>query len=373
MEPNMTQERRDFYEVLGVSKDASEGELKKAFRKSALKNHPDRNPDDKAAEERFKEAAEAYQVLSDSEKRARYDRFGHAGLSGAGAASAGAGFGDIFSMFGDLFGDSMFGGGGRGPRRGSSYRVLLELDFLEAALGCRRTLEIERQERCDACDGDGAAPGARRVRCSPCGGRGYQMISQGFFQMRQTCGRCNGEGTSIDKACNGCSGEGHTKKKVDVEVDVPAGIDTDMQIRIAGEGDHGDPGAPPGDILCVVRVRDHDIFQREGNDLVLELPITYSQAVLGAEIDIPTLTEKRSIRIKPGTPVGEEIVLRGEGFSDPTGRYRKGNARVIVTIEVPRRLSPRQQELMREFAELEEKNVSPDRQSFFDKVKGLFE
>lgn len=371
----MARDKRDPYDVLGVSRDASPDDIKKAFRKIIRKNHPDRNPDDAEAEERCKVAAEAYDILGNPEKRERFDRFGHAGVgatSGAGAANFGS-FADIFSAFSDLFGGGDFLGGMRGARRGASYRILLELDFMEAALGTKKTISIERQETCGDCRGSGASPGSAPVRCPDCQGRGVRVLSQGFFQIRQPCPRCNGEGSTISDPCKSCHAAGRVPREVDIEVDIPAGVDNDMQIRVAGEGDHGPDNAPAGDLLVVVRVRPHDFFHREDNDLVLVLPITFSQAALGADVEIPTLKGKETMTIKAGTPVGEELVLKGKGFPDPTGRYRNGDLRVRVTIAVPKKLDKRQEELLREFAKLEEANVSPQRKSFFDSVKSLFE
>lgn len=371
-------ERRDYYEVLGIDRDASAAAIKKAFRKAAVTYHPDSNPDDPDAEEKFKEAAQAYEVLSDKDKRARYDRFGHAGVEagagGFGGFGGGGSFSDLFSAVNEMFGGDLFGGGGRrGPRRGASYRVGLELEFMEAARGCTKTLGITRQESCEGCEGSGSADGARPQACQACGGRGFRVHSQGFFQIRQPCGRCGGEGAVIADPCKTCGGEGQVPREVDVEVSVPAGVDHGMQIRVRGEGDHGDPGAPPGDILCVIQVKRHEFFRRENNDLLLELPVTFAQATLGATIDIPTLEGKHNVKIKKGTQVGHEIVLRGKGFPDPTGAYRKGDARVSITIEVPRKLNKRQEELMREFAEIEEANVSPKRKSLLESFKSLFD
>lgn len=368
-------ERRDFYDVLGVSRDASAGEIKKAFRKTALKYHPDRNPGDAEAEEKFKEAAEAYEVLGNEDKRARYDRFGHAGVSaGAGAGAGFSSFTDIFEAFSDIFGDGLFGGGrGRGPRRGASLRIALEIDFFEAARGCEKTVELARQEGCDDCHGSGAKPGSRPQKCNACAGRGFVVHSQGFFQIRQPCGRCSGQGETISDPCDTCDGSGQVRRQVEFPVTIPAGIDDGMQLRVSHQGDHGDPGAPPGDVLVVVRVREHALFQRVGNDLVVELPITFPQAALGTELEIPTLDGPETVTIDAGTPVGHEIRLRGKGLPDPTGRFPRGDQRIIVTIEVPKKLGEKQQELLREYAELQAQHVSPRRKSFFESLKSIFE
>jgi molecular chaperone DnaJ len=363
----------DPYEVLDISRDSSQDEVKKAFRKVVRKWHPDRNPGDQAAEEKCKEAAEAYDILGNAEKRARFDRFGHQGVgAGTGAANFGS-FSDIFSAFGDLFGGDSFGGMRGGPRRGASYRIMLELEFMEAALGCKKTIELRRQELCNDCEGSGASPGSRPQACPDCRGQGFRVMSRGFFQVRQPCNSCGGDGEIINNPCGKCLGEGRIPRKVDVEIAVPAGVDDGMQIRVAGEGDHGEPGAAPGDVLAVIKVSDHDVFRRLENDLIIEVPVTFAQAALGASLEIPTLQGKKDIKIKAGTAVGHEIVLRGQGFPDPTGRYRNGAARIIITIAVPKKLTGRQEELLREFAEIEEANVSPQRKSFIEGIKSLFE
>jgi len=365
-------DKRDYYDVLGVSREAGSAELKKAFRKLALKYHPDRNPGDKAAEASFKEAAQAYDVLGDQEKRSRYDRFGHAGLSGAGGGAQGFGnFSDIFEAFGDLFGGEMFGGR-RGGQRGSSYRVYLELDFLEAAKGCTKTISLERQELCEPCSGSGVPPGEEPVRCQACGGRGQIVRAQGFFSVRQTCPACRGKGSQVKNPCKDCTGSGRIPRDVDIEVTVPAGVDHGMQIRVQGEGDHGEPGAPSGDLLCVVQVRPHEFFRRVDNDVVLELPISFTQAALGASIEIPTLDGRDSVKVPRGTQTGQEFRLRSQGFVDPTGRFRRGDQRVIVVVEVPKKLSKRQEELLRELASLEDTNVSPKRKSLLEAFKSYF-
>lgn len=374
----MAREQRDPYEVLGVARDASAEDVKKAFRAIIRKNHPDRNPGDKAAEERAKEAAEAYDILGNTEKRARFDRMGFAGVgAGGGAAHGYSSFNDIFSAFSDLFGADIFGGvRPGGGRRGASYRILLELDFMEAALGCKKTVAITRNELCEDCQGSGAKKGTAPTSCGDCRGTGVRVLSQGFFQIRQPCPRCGGEGSVISDPCKGCKGEGRVEREKDVEIEVPPGVDDGMQIRVPGEGDHGLNGAPAGDILAVCKVRPHDLFRRLNNDLLLELPVTFAQATLGAEVEIPTLRGKETVKIKAGTQVGTEIRLNGQGFPDPTdpsGRYRKGDLRVLVTIEVPKRLSKRQEELLKEFAELEEKPVNSQPRGFFESVRRIFE
>lgn len=371
--------QRDYYEVLGVSRDAKPDEIKKAYRKLALKNHPDRNQGDAEAVERFKEASEAFDVLSDETKRSRYDRFGHAGVSGAGGG--GAGFGDvndIFSAFGDLFEGFGVGNGGGGggrrqrARRGASLQATVRIDLPEAAVGCKRELHVSRHEECDTCDGSGAKPGTDRVKCSTCGGHGQVIQSQGFFRVQTTCPACRGEGQTIEYPCDACSGSGRTMKDVVREVNIPAGIDTGMQLCLRGEGEAGSRGGPRGDLYIDIEVRPHNLFQRDGQDLMCRVPITYSQAALGAEIEVPTLTGKETLEVKPGTQPGHVTRLKGRGMPDPRGSSRSGDLLVEVQVEVPRRLDSRQEHLLRELAELEDTDVMPHRKSFFEQVKDFF-
>lgn len=369
--------KRDYYEVLGVDKGAGEGEIKKAFRQQALKYHPDRNPDDAEAEAKFKEAAEAYEVLSDAEKRARYDRFGHAGVDGASFAGGG-GFESIFESFSDLFGggfESFFGGGRRrrsGPRAGANLRVELQLDFLEAARGVKKSLVYKRPERCVECTGTGVEDGKQAAKCDTCNGHGQVIQRSGFFQVQTTCPSCRGSGQVIKDPCQKCKGEGRVLREREVEVDVPPGVDDGMRMRVAGQGEPGDPGAPDGDLHVVIRVKAHEFFHRRDTHVILEVPISYSQAALGAEIDVPTVEGKAVLKVKRGTQSGDVYTLRGKGIQSPTSG-RRGDQLVQVSVEVPRKLNKQQEELLRQLAELEERHVTPKRKTFFEKIKSYFE
>lgn len=364
--------KRDYYEVLGVAKDASADAIKKAYKKIALETHPDRNPTPEGVE-RFKEASEAWEVLSDSDKRARYDRFGHAGAQGHQFHDVS----DIFEAFGDLFEGFGFGGfgGGRGRgsrvRAGNSLRTAFTIDLIEAANGCKRQLETERRELCDDCDGSGAKPGSRPEKCDYCGGRGAVMQSQGFFRMQTTCPRCSGAGDVIREKCEGCRGTGFQAKPAKLEINIPPGVDNGMQLRVGGEGEPGPNGGPRGDLYVDIHVREHKLFHREGRNLTCRVPVTYSQAVLGTEIDVPTLKGKRQFTIPAGTQANEVFRLRGEGMPDPHGGP-KGDLFVEIHLEVPKRVNGRQAELIRELAEVEHANVSPQRKSFFETVKEWF-
>ena len=369
--------KRDYYEILGVSKEASDREIASSYRKLAVKYHPDSNPGDEDATVRFKEAAEAYEVLSDAEKRSRYDRFGHAGVDGAGS-----GFGnaeDIFDAFSDIFGggifDSFFGGGGRqGGRRvrkGADVRVDLTLTLEEAAAGVQRTIEIPRSEKCETCEGSGARAGSRPSMCTTCGGLGQVVQSHGILRVQTTCPDCRGEGKRIDDPCPDCRGAGFIKKKVEIEVSIPAGVDDGTRVRITGQGEPSPDGGPSGHCYCFVAVEPHDLFEREGEHLILRMPVAYTQAALGATIQIPTLEGPEELKVTAGTQPGEIFRLRGRGIQDPHSG-RKGDLHVQVNIETPRKLNPRQEELLRELAELDETEVSPKRKSFLKSIKDYF-
>ncbi|MEQ8766138.1 MAG: molecular chaperone DnaJ [Planctomycetota bacterium] len=370
--------KRDYYEVLGVQKNASSDEIKKAYRKLAMKYHPDRNPGDQEAERKFKESAEAYEVLSNEQKRRSYDQFGHAGVKGqAGGFSS---FEDIFSAFGDIFGgDSIFGeifGGGRrrrgGVGKGTSLRCEIDLTYVDAARGVDKTIEIMRREPCETCDGSGAKPGTQPVTCRTCGGRGEVQQQQGFFAIRTTCPSCRGQGQTIETPCTSCRGEGRIPKKREITVHVPAGVEDGTQMRINGEGEPGVGGGPPGDLYCIIRMRPHPFFVRRADDVVCEVPISFSQAALGCEMDVPTLEGKGSLKVPRGTQPGDILRLKGLGFPHLSS-YGRGDQLVRINVEVPKKLSERQAELLREFAETEEKRVSSKRKSIFDKVKEYFE
>lgn len=377
----MQMAQRDYYEVLGVSRTVSAGEIKKAYRKLALKYHPDRNQGDDEAVAKFKEASEAFDVLSDSQKRQRYDQFGHAGVSGSGGRGGG-GFhdiNDIFSAFGDIFEGFGFGGGtsgGRRPKggakRGSSLETTIVLELPEAASGCRRTLEVSRRETCDTCNGSGAAEGSEVVSCTTCGGHGQVVQSQGFFRVQTTCPSCSGEGSTIKDPCTDCRGSGRVMKTSTLEVNIPAGVDNGMQMPIRGEGEAGVKGGPRGDLHVNFKVREHPLFERHGQDLLCRFPVSYSQAALGADVEVPTLTGREPLKIKPGTQPGDVVRLRHKGMPDPNGRHHVGDLLVEMKIEIPRNVSGRHEELLRELAELEEADVMPHKKSFFEHVKDFF-
>lgn len=370
--------RRDYYDVLEVARNASASEVKSAYRKIALKNHPDRNPGNEEAVERFKEASEAFDVLSDENKRSMYDQFGHAGVSGTGRG--GAGFqdvGDIFSAFGDIFESFGFSGAGersrtRRGRRGASLQARADIDLTEAASGCTRELHISRHEPCETCGGSGARPGSKQDNCSTCGGHGQVIQAQGLFRVQTTCPACRGEGKTISSPCVDCSGNGRTLKDVVREVKIPAGIDNGMQLCLRGEGEAGITGGGRGDLLVDIEVRPHPLFERDGMDLMCRVPVTYSQAVLGAELEIPTLSGRKSFSLPAGTQPGDVTRLRGKGMSDPRNGRRVGDLLVEIQVEVPRRTSHRQEEILRELAELEEADVMPHRKSFFSQVREFF-
>lgn len=371
----MAGQKRDYYEILGVARDAGDDEIKKAYRKLAFENHPDRNAGDKAAEERFKEATEAFEVLRDQEKRRTYDRYGHAGLNGQGAAA----YHDPRSVFEDLFGGifgDLFGQGGRGgPQAGRDLGVHVELDLMEAARGVTRSVSVRREENCPECSGSGARRGSQPAVCKRCRGQGVVIMAQGFFRLQQTCPGCGGRGAVIADPCPSCRGGGRVEVKRTIEVHIPAGVDNGNRLRVPGEGEAGDPGGRRGDLFCIIKVREHPLFQRDGAHLICRVPVTFSQAALGAEIEVPTLDGTIRYPLPRGTQSGEILRVPGKGM--PTVRSdgsagRTGDLLVQVIVETPRSLTKRQEELLRELAELDQKNVSPQRKSFFDKLKELF-
>ncbi len=369
-------EKRDYYEVLGVSREADEKELKKAYRQLALKYHPDRNPGDAEAEEKFKEAAEAYAVLTDAEKRAAYDRFGHAGLGGAG----GPGFDpqDIFSNFGDIFSE-FFGFGGAGgrsrdpnaPQRGNDLQVAIEVPFSFAVHGGKRTLQIPRRTTCGACSGSGAKPGTQPRRCTTCGGTGKMRLQQGFFTLETACQTCRGRGTVIADPCGECRGTGQKVERTEISVNIPAGVDTGNRIRFREKGEDGRNGGPAGDLFVVVSVEASDIFHREGPDLLLELPIDFTVAALGGKVEIPTLDGTRTLDIDPGTQFGTRKVLRGEGLKRVNGNSR-GDLVVEVRVEVPKKLSAKQRELLQALAQENGAAANAARNGIFERLRSLF-
>ncbi|MEM7202525.1 MAG: molecular chaperone DnaJ [Planctomycetota bacterium] len=375
----------DYYEVLGVARDASEDDIKRAYRKKAMENHPDRNQGDEAAAARFKTAAEAYAVLSDDEKRGAYDRFGHAGVNGQfGPGGQGfSNFDDIFSAFGDLFGgggggggifEQFFGGGRRGGRRGASLRVDLELTLEEVAVGARKTIEITRPTRCENCSGSGAKPGTQPMACTTCRGAGQVMRSHGFLAIRQTCPTCEGAGNIIESPCPKCRGRGMQAKKEPITISIPPGIEEGHVERIAGQGEPGPHGAPPGDLVVVIRIQPHQVFVRHGDDLVAQATIRFRQAVLGDSVDVPTIVgETVVLKIPAGTQPGAALRVRGHGLPRGDG-YGRGNLVVRVQIEVPKQVSGEQREALERFdAFEEEKSKKGRKKSIFEKVKDIFQ
>ena len=367
--------KRDYYEVLGVERTVTDKQLADAYRKLAIKYHPDKNPGDEEAIVRFKEAAEAFEVLGDKERRARYDRYGHAAFSNN---SGGRGFSDvndIFAAFGDIFGDSafgdLFGGGRRRPSKGGDVRCDVELDLMQAARGATVTVEFQRHETCSDCQGSGAKSGTSRTKCSYCGGRGQVLQTTGIFRVQTTCPSCRGAGSVVKDPCPSCRASGYVLHKIRREVQIPAGIDDQMRVRLPGEGEPSPSGGPRGDCYCFISVREHELFEREGQHLIVRVPISYSQAALGATIEVPTLDGKHELRVPPGTQSGEVFKLRGKGLPSPHGRGL-GDLMVEVNIEVPKKLGPKQEELLRQLAEQEHVEVSPHRKSFFDKVREFF-
>ncbi len=366
--------KRDYYEVLGIERTATEKVVAESYRKLAIKYHPDKNPGDEEAIAMFKEAAEAFEVLGDKEKRARYDRHGHAAFENSGRGSQFHDVNDIFSAFGDIFGDSAFGdlfGGRRKANKGADVRCDVTLDLLEAARGVTKTIEFNRHETCPDCEGTGAKQGTSRTRCNYCNGRGQVVQATGIFRMQTTCPSCRGAGSIVKEPCPGCRAAGFVLRKVRREVQIPAGIDDQMRVRLPGEGEPSPGGGPRGDCYCFITVKEHSLFQREGQHLIVRMPISYCQAALGATIEVPTLDGPQEVKVPPGTATGEVFRLRGKGMPSPRGRD-VGDLHVQVNIEVPKTLSPRQEELLRELAEHEHAEVSPHRKSFFDKVREYF-
>ncbi len=367
--------KRDYYEVLGVAKDASPDQIKKAYKKAATANHPDRNPGDEAAVVRFKEAAEAYDVLSDPNKRSRYDHFGHAGVSGNGGPQF-SDISDIFDAFGDLFGDGMggmFGDGRRGGRaqRGGHLRSSITIELLEAAQGCTRTVEFRRHVSCATCHGSGAKPGTKPQICDYCGGRGRVVHTQGFFRVQTTCPGCHGSGRVVRDKCADCSGSGLQLRAAKLEVKVPGGVDNGMQLCLRGEGEAAPGGGVAGDLYVDIQVKPHPFFERHDRNLSCRVPISFTQATLGTEIEIPLLDGRHRLTIPQGTQPGELLKLAGLGMPDPHGG-RRGDLYVEVQVEVPKSLSEGQERILRELAELEKVEVTPHRKSFFDKLKDYF-
>jgi molecular chaperone DnaJ len=363
--------KRDYYEVLEIERGADGDSITKAYRRLAMKFHPDRNGGDKQAEERFKEAAEAYDVLRDPDKRTRYDRYGHAGLEGFNGAPHFNDARDVFNVFGNLFGD-LFGGGQRGgPQPGRDLQYNLEIDLIEAARGSKRSFTIPREELCPDCGGSGAKRGTKPTNCRRCDGHGVVVQRQGFFSVQRTCPGCGGRGAVVTDPCGQCHGNGRVTVRRTIEVNIPPGVDNGIRVRVPGEGEPGEPGAGRGDLFVVLRVREHPLFQREGNHLVCQVPITFAQAALGAEIDVPTLDGAVKHQLPKGVQSGEVLRVSGQGMPNIRGG-RRGDLLVQVVLETPRHLTRRQEELFRELAEVEKKNVSPARKGFLEKLKEFF-
>jgi len=367
--------KRDYYEVLGVARDATEADLKKAYRRVAMKHHPDRNPDNKESEELFKEANEAFEVLSDPEKKARYDQFGHAGVNQQGGGGAGAGdFGDIFSdIFGDIFGGAggaRAGGGRAGVRKGADLRYNLELDLEDAVKGTTVKIRIPTAVVCGTCDGSGAKKGSSPVDCTTCNGVGQVRMQQGFFSVQQTCPRCHGSGKQIKDPCNTCHGRGQVEEQKTLSVKVPAGVDEGDRIRLTGEGQAGTNGGPPGDLYVQVHMREHKLFVREGRDLHCEIPISFVDAALGGELEVPTLDGRVKLKIPAETQTGKLFRLRGKGVTSVRGGGA-GDLLCRVVVETPVQLTRRQKELLQEFQTIGESegSQSPKKTSWFDGVK----
>jgi molecular chaperone DnaJ len=383
--------KRDYYEVLGVPKGATPEDLKKAYRKLAVQYHPDKNPGDKAAEEKFKEVGEAYDVLNDAEKRAAYDRYGHAafqgGMPGGGGGGAGGGFHDPFDIFREVFGgagggifEQFFGGGGgggrsrrssNGPHRGSDLRYTLDISLEEAASGIEKDVEIDRLIPCKTCSGSGSASGGGRKTCKTCGGAGQVITSRGFFQIQQTCPECEGAGEVVSDPCKPCHGVGRQKERAKIRLRIPAGIEEGTQLRSTGNGDQGMRGGPAGDLYVLIRLKPHDVFEREGDDLHCDMPLSFASAALGGELEVPTLTGKSVVKVPAGTQNGTTFRIRGKGVK-VMGRDTYGDLYVHVTIAVPTKLSAEQREKLITFKESMGDHSSPQEESFFDKAKRFF-
>ncbi|NLX59968.1 MAG: molecular chaperone DnaJ [Phycisphaerae bacterium] len=367
----------DYYEVLGVDRNASVDDIKRAYRKRAMQYHPDRNPGNAEAEKRFKQCAEAYEVLGDAEKKSRYDQYGRAGLRGSPMHDfSHADAGDIFDMFRDVFGmGDLFGFGegqhSRGPARGQSLRAMVQIRLREVATGATRTLEVKRLELCSTCGGSGAKAGTKPVQCKMCGGQGKVQRGGGFFRMITECPQCGGRGTVIADPCPDCRGHGRRPQRKTIEVSIPPGIHSGQQIRLSGQGDAGEPGGPRGDLFVVIDVADDPMFERDGNNLFCRVPIGFAQAALGGDVEVPTLTGPYTLTLSAGTQSGEVIRLSGKGLPDLHG-HRSGDILVQVIVEVPRKLTSRQKELLREYAESEGKSVLPERKGFLERLAKYF-
>jgi molecular chaperone DnaJ len=381
--------KRDYYEILEVSRTASDTEIKSAYRKLAMKYHPDRNPGDHPAEEKFKEAAQAYAILADSQKRSLYDRFGHAGVSSAAGGGAGFdptvfnGFEDILGGLGDIFGfGDLFGGGRRrgGPQRGADLRYDLEITFVESARGADTSVQIPRQENCETCHGSGAAPGSTASTCSQCRGQGQVRFQQGFFTVARTCPQCRGAGKVITKPCQTCRGAGRVARERKITVKIPAGIATGQQLRLQGEGEAGSAGGPAGHLYVVVHVQEHEFFRRDGLNLFCEIPVNFTTVTLGGEIQVPTLDGPESVKVPEGTQTGTTLRLKGKGMPDVAGRGR-GDLFATVQVRTPKKLTKEQRQLIEQLTKVLPKekfeprarvDEAQDERNLFDRVKDMF-
>jgi molecular chaperone DnaJ len=369
-------EKRDYYQVLGVGRGASDQEIKSAYRQAALKFHPDRNPDSHEAEENFKEVAEAYSVLIDPQKRAAYDRYGHAGVSTAAAGNPfeGAGFPDLSEIFGDLFFGDLFGGGGRGrgrAQRGEDLRYDLEMTFEDAVRGMSVEVQVPRQEACGRCHGTGGEPGGGTATCPRCRGRGQIVLQQGFLAIRQTCSQCGGSGQVVRKPCAQCHGQAYIQTERKLKVNIPAGVDNGTRLRLSGEGQAGPGGGPPGDLYVFIRVEEHSVFERRDNDLHCTVPVNIAQAALGVEIQAPTLDGPVPVKIPEGTESGTTFRLKHKGVPDVNGHGR-GDLYVHIQVKVPAKLTREQRRLFEDLLKILPADNEPDRRGLFEKVKDYF-
>jgi len=370
-------DQRDYYEVLGVDRRATGAQITDAYRKLAIRFHPDKNPGDQEAASRFKEAARAFEVLSDEGLRARYDRYGHAGVQGGGRHEFND-ITDVFEAFGDLFGGGIFGEAfgnrrrGNRPRKGRDVACQATLTLLEAARGVTKTVTFTRHETCGTCDGSGAKPGTQPQPCDYCGGQGQVIQSAGVFRLQTTCPSCRGAGSVIRERCAACGGDGVTEERVERRVTIPAGVDNDVRVRLAGEGEPGGNGGPPGDCYCIIEIEPHPFLTRDGRDLHCEVPITFTQAALGATVDVPTLDGPKPLQVARGTQSGDVVRVRGLGMPEVRGRGL-GDLHVHLHVEVPKTLSPRAEQLLRDLAAEEHAAVSPRRSSFFSRLAEYFQ